>query len=121
MGKFRSKLKSHSKGKRWAPGHSAVTNPQNFKHRSKAKSRFFQPNLSLSTQDAGKSALTLDAVMQHEARQIYASGQADPTVKDIALSMRSVSLDDMMTESAGKTFKTFATNYTDCTNASFSK
>lgn len=74
-----------------------------------------------ATQDAGKSGLTLDAVMQHEARQIYASGQTDPTVKDIALSMRSVSLDDMMTESAGKTFKTFATNYTDCTNASFSK
>ncbi|XP_059611587.1 RRP12-like protein [Phlebotomus argentipes] len=121
MGKFRSKLKSHSKGKRWASGHSAVTNPENFKHRSKAKSRFFQPNLSLAPKDAAQSGLTLNAVMQHEAREMYASGQADPTVKDIALSMKSVSLDDMMTESAGKTFKTFASNYTDCTNVSFSK
>ncbi|GAB0088077.1 RRP12-like protein [Sergentomyia squamirostris] len=121
MGKFRSKLKSHSKGKRWATGNSAVTNPQNFKHRSKAKSRFFQPNLCLAPTDGDKSNLTLDAVMQHEARQMYASGQTDPTMKDIALSMKSVSLDDMMTESAGKTFKTFATNYTDCTNVSFSK
>uniref|UniRef100_A0A7G3B2B6 Uncharacterized protein n=1 Tax=Lutzomyia longipalpis TaxID=7200 RepID=A0A7G3B2B6_LUTLO len=121
MAKFRSKLKSHSKGKRWASGHSAVTNPQNFKHRSKAKSRFFQPNLSLAPPDGQKSGLTQDAVMQHEARQMFISPQTDPTVKDIALSMKSVSLDEMMTESAGKTFKTFATNYTDCTNASFGK
>lgn len=47
MGKFRSKLKRRSKGKQWAHGQSATTNPENKKHRNKARSRFFQPNLSL--------------------------------------------------------------------------
>lgn len=47
MGKFRSKLKRHTKGKSWSHGHSSTSNPENQKHRIKAKSRFFQPNLSL--------------------------------------------------------------------------
>lgn len=47
MGKFRSKLKSHTKGKKWTRGTSSTSNPTNQKHRAKAKSRFFQPNLSL--------------------------------------------------------------------------
>lgn len=56
MGKFRSKLKRRSKGKQWAHGQSATSNPENKKHRNKARSRFFQPNLSL-----GESRLLLDA------------------------------------------------------------
>lgn len=47
MGKFRSKLKRHTKGKSWGHGQSATSNPENKKHRNKARSRFFQPNLSL--------------------------------------------------------------------------
>jgi len=47
MGKFRSKLKRHGKGKTWSKGQSATSNPEQMKHRMKAKSRFFQPNLSL--------------------------------------------------------------------------
>lgn len=47
MGKFRSKLKRHTKGKKWGHGLSATSNPETTKHRSKARSRFFQPNLSL--------------------------------------------------------------------------
>lgn len=47
MGKFRSKLKRHTKGKNWSKGHSSTSNPEQMKHRLKAKSRFFQPNLSL--------------------------------------------------------------------------
>lgn len=46
MGKFRSKLKRHSKGAKWARGQSATSNPENKKHRLAAKSRFFQPNLN---------------------------------------------------------------------------
>lgn len=47
MGKFRSKLKRNTKGKAWAKGQSATSNPEQKKHRNKARSRFFQPNLSL--------------------------------------------------------------------------
>lgn len=47
MGKFRSKLKKNASGKKWARGHSSTSNPESNKHRSKAKARFFQTNLSL--------------------------------------------------------------------------
>lgn len=46
MGKFRSKLKRHAKGAKWARGQSATSNPENNKHRMAARSRFFQPNLN---------------------------------------------------------------------------
>lgn len=52
MSKFRSKLKRKTKGKHWAHGQSATSNPQVNKHRLKARSRFFQPNLSLSEYNA---------------------------------------------------------------------
>lgn len=51
MGKFRSKLKRNTKGKQWGHGQSATSNPEQKKHRNKARSRFFQPNLSLGECD----------------------------------------------------------------------
>lgn len=45
MGKFRSKLKGQSKGKRWPKGQSSSSNPETRKYRDAAKSRFFQENL----------------------------------------------------------------------------
>lgn len=45
MGKFRSKLKGQTKGKRWPKGQSSSSNPETHKHRDAAKSRFFQENL----------------------------------------------------------------------------
>lgn len=47
LGKFRSKLKRHGKGAKWARGQSATSNPENKKHRNAARSRFFQPNLNI--------------------------------------------------------------------------
>lgn len=46
MGKFRSKLKRHTKGTKWARGQSATSNPENKKHRMAARSRFFQSNVN---------------------------------------------------------------------------
>lgn len=46
MSKFRSKLKRNTKGKAWGHGQSATSNPEQKKHRNKARSRFFQPNLT---------------------------------------------------------------------------
>lgn len=45
MGKFRSKLKGKTKGKRWLKGQSSNSNPKTQKYREMAKSRFFQENL----------------------------------------------------------------------------
>lgn len=48
MGKFRSKLKGQTKGKRWPKGQSSSSNPETRKHRDQAKSRFFQANLGMT-------------------------------------------------------------------------
>lgn len=130
MGKFRSKLKRHTKGKMWKHGQSSSSNPENQKHRSKARSRFFQSNLSLAPkEETKKGGLTLDAVLKHEMMHPSGmDGTADPTVNDIAQSLKSFNMstiggedDDMSQATSFKTFKTFASNYSSCTNQSFSR
>ncbi|XP_004527369.1 RRP12-like protein [Ceratitis capitata] len=130
MGKFRSKLKRHTKGKTWSKGQSSTSNPEQMKHRLKAKSRFFQPNLSLAPPEANAkpNTLTLDAVLKHDQRLAY--NAETTTVNDVAGSLKSFSLnddgmdDENMSESQQgtfKTFKTFASNYSACSNMSFKK
>ncbi|BFG01171.1 RRP12-like protein [Drosophila madeirensis] len=129
MGKFRSKLKRHGKGKTWRKGESAKSNPEQMKHRLKAKSRFFQPNLSLAAAAAvsAPNALTLEAVHKHEQRQAY--NAETTTVNDVAGSLMSFTLNDDDGMSATgtqptatfRTFKTFASNYSSCSNVSFKK
>uniref|UniRef100_A0A182VYK1 Uncharacterized protein n=1 Tax=Anopheles minimus TaxID=112268 RepID=A0A182VYK1_9DIPT len=135
MTKFRSKLKRKDGSKRWKKGGASSSNPQESKHRTKAKSRFFQTNLSLAPSGAQaeqKSKLTLEAVLKHEAIQSYGSGGAGrmkpPTVNEIAASMKSFSMkdgdDEMMSDSQQgtfKTFQTFASNWSACSNMSFKK
>ncbi|XP_055612832.1 RRP12-like protein [Uranotaenia lowii] len=138
MAKFRSKLKKKVGSKRWARGTASSSNPETNKHRAKAKGRFFQSNLSLAPAPAADgspaSRLTLEAVLKHDAVQSYSGGaKADkggPTVNDIAESMRSFSMNEIlegadgMTESqlgTFKTFQTFASNYSACSNMSFKK
>ncbi|KAH8272689.1 hypothetical protein KR026_004101 [Drosophila bipectinata] len=128
MGKFRSKLKRHGKGKTWSKGQSATSNPDQMKHRLKAKSRFFQPNLNLAA--ATPTGLTMEAVHKHEQRQAY--NAETTTVNDVAGSLKDFTLedDDGMSGMSGtaptgtgtfKTFKTFASNYSSCSNMSFKK
>lgn len=109
MGKFRSKLKRNGKGKTWSRGESATSNPTQMKHRMKAKSRFFQPNLSLGeffltchlmlapvtkflTAAATTTGLTMEAVHKHEQSQAF--NAETTTVNDVAGSLRSFKLDD---------------------------
>lgn len=47
MGKFRSKLKGQTKGKRWPKGQSSSSNPETRKYRDLAKSQFFQESLGM--------------------------------------------------------------------------
>ncbi|ALC49496.1 CG2691 [Drosophila busckii] len=126
MGKFRSKLKRHGKGKNWSKGQSAVSNPDQMKHRLKAKSRFFQPNLNLAAASSPANGLTMEAVHKHEQRQAYNSETT--TINDVAGSLKSFTLDDDDGMSGTgtqtgtyKTFQTFASNYSSCSNMSFKK
>ncbi|XP_058825094.1 RRP12-like protein [Topomyia yanbarensis] len=136
MGKFRSKLKKKVGTKRWARGQASNSNPESNKHRAKAKSRFFQANLSLApaahTALANQaSKLTLEAVLKHDAVQSYSSTkEGGPTVNDLAASMRSFSINDALADGDGmtesqlgtfKTFQTFASNWSACSNMSFKK
>ncbi|KAJ8712879.1 hypothetical protein PYW08_008183 [Mythimna loreyi] len=130
MGKFRSKLKGKSKGKRWQKGQSSNSNPKIQKYREMAKSRFFQENL-------GSTGLTQQAVSKHDAMMTY--GHASLKKKSdaesellIAKELENMSMksgdDGSDTEYTGsfkagtyKTFQTFASDWSQCSNVSFSK
>ncbi|XP_046963765.1 RRP12-like protein [Vanessa cardui] len=135
MGKFRSKLKGQSKGKRWQKGQSSNSNPKIQKYREMAKSRFFQENLS-------NSNLTQQAVHKHDAMMTYghSTGKKKSEAENelsIAKELENMSVrgdtekiedDGSDTEYSGsmksgtyKTFQTFASDWSQCSNVSFSK
>ncbi|XP_061180059.1 RRP12-like protein isoform X1 [Saccostrea echinata] len=107
MGSNKKQLKEISKqkkgkGKRWKKGQSSSSNPETKTFREAAKNRFFQTS-------KGESSLTVDALAKHDEEQ------AD---KDGDVSLRAES--DIVS-AAGKTFNTWATNWTECTNTTFSR
>ncbi|XP_022831509.1 RRP12-like protein isoform X1 [Spodoptera litura] len=130
MGKFRSKLKGKSKGKRWQKGQSSNSNPKIQKYRDMAKSRFFQENL-------GSTGLTQQAVSKHDAMMTY--GHASLKKKSDAenelliakelenMSMKSgdegseTEYSESFKSGTYKTFQTFASDWSQCSNVSFSK
>lgn len=74
----------------------------------------------------------MEAVSKHDARQSYAgdkkatksiaSTKSEPTVHDIAMSLHSFSMDDGDDDqSYAKTFQTFGSRYSSCTNMTFNK
>lgn len=83
----------------------------------------------------GITSLTLEAISKHDARQSYAgndnkaaqsiaSTKSEPTVNDIAMSMRSVTMSDASDDdeqSYAKTYQTFGSRYSSCTNMTFNK
>ncbi|VVC87196.1 unnamed protein product [Leptidea sinapis] len=128
MGKFfRSNLKGKSKGKRWQKGQSSNSNPKTQKHREIAKSRFFQENL-------GNSGLTQQALQKHDTMTQYShrKKQEDDALILIKKEFENMSVntgeDDTATDCTGsgksgtiKTFQTFASDWSQCSNMSFSK
>lgn len=85
----------------------------------------------------GITSLTVDAVTKHDARQLYvgddkftksvASTKSEPTVHDIAMSLHSFNMndenddDDDDDRSYARTFQTFGSQYSSCTNMTFNK
>ncbi|KAG7165273.1 RRP12-like protein [Homarus americanus] len=98
------KLKRISgKGKKWKKGQSCVSNADNTKHRESARGCFFQ-------KVQGESYLTKGALAEHDA----ALGNIQQQMEDLCV-------DGEDLRSAGKTFNTFATNFTSCTIPAFDK
>ncbi|KAG6446784.1 RRP12-like protein [Manduca sexta] len=130
MGKFRSKIKGTTKGKRWQKGQSSNSNPKTQKYRQMAKSRFFQENL-------GSTGLTQQAVLKHDAMMTYGHSTGKPQSEKeneliIAKELENMSMksgeDGSESEYSGtmrsgtyKTFQTFASDWSQCSNVSFSK
>ncbi|CAG9830042.1 unnamed protein product [Diabrotica balteata] len=108
MGKFRSKLKGQTKGKRWPKGQSSSSNPETKKHRDLAKSRFFQENL-------GPSSLTSDALKKHDAVQSYIPKAPE------SINMEEDTESSVGTQSSFATMKSFASEWSDCSNMSFNR
>ncbi|XP_043269034.1 RRP12-like protein [Venturia canescens] len=103
MGKLGPRLNSRKKAKRWVKGQSSSSNPETKKHRDQARSRFFQENI-------GSKGLTTQALRQHDAIQ----GTAPEKIE----------VDDeqgTVGASTFKTFDTFASDYSNCSNMSFSR
>lgn len=101
MAKFRPRLKG--KGKRWLKGQSSSSNPETTKHRDAAKSRFFQENL-------GSTGLTSEALRKHDA---FTGSSATAMEEDKAT--------ESFFASTAKTFDTFASDWSNCSNKSFSR
>ncbi|CAB3246003.1 unnamed protein product [Arctia plantaginis] len=130
MGKFRSNLKGKSKGKRWQKGQSSNSNPRTQKYRDMAKSRFFQENL-------GGTGLTQQAILKHDAMMTYGHASNKQTSEAdnelvIAKELENMSMKSgdegsesgytaSMKSGTFKTFQTFASGFTQCSNISFSK
>ncbi|KAK7479159.1 hypothetical protein BaRGS_00029600 [Batillaria attramentaria] len=87
------KVKSKKNVKRWQRHGSSVSNPQEKRFREAAKNRFFH-------KPSGVSALTVEAVQKHE------NAESDKLDLD---------------NTDAKTFNTWATNWTECTNITFSR
>ncbi|KAF4533272.1 hypothetical protein B566_EDAN010507 [Ephemera danica] len=103
MAKFRTR--TAGKGKRWIKGNSCVTNPERTKHRDAAKSGFFQENLGKGNV-AGSSLLTCDALQIHDSLLTH---------EQMVVEENEGLLDEC------NSVKTFASDWTNCTNQSFSK
>lgn len=97
---------------------------------------FSRKNLAPTTATpSGTTPLTLESITKHDARLSYAGGDvqmvsngAAPTVNDIAMSLKSFNFGDDDDDGGGesqfgtfKTFQTFASSYSACSNMTFNK
>jgi len=113
MGK-RVRPKGGAKAARWAKGQSCVSNPTKNKHRAKAKPMFGQHFSYGSTEPLGEGKLTAAALLRHDAVQ----GNVADAVQT-SLCKMSINDDTLTLGMTHKTFDTFATDWTQCTNMAF--
>ncbi|XP_046410406.1 RRP12-like protein [Neodiprion fabricii] len=104
MGKIKPRLGSRKKAKRWPKGQSSSSNPETKQHRDQARTRFFQENF-------GPGGLTSDALHKHDAIQGTHQNVQNIEIDD----------DDETQATTIKTFNTFASDWSSCSNISFSR
>lgn len=97
------RLGSRKKAKRWAKGQSSSSNPTTTKHREQALGMFFKDF-------SGTPGITTEDLQKHDA--IQGSGQPR---------FDRVHHDEVQAESTVNSSDTFASNFSNCTNLSFSK
>lgn len=110
MVKYRKRVSF--KGKRWPKGQSSSSNPEANKFRNAAKSRFFQENLS-------NSGLTEFAVRTHELMYGSKHSKSSQSLTDISDNVSEA--ESSLPGATFKTFETFASDWSHCSNVSFNK
>ncbi|KAL5020867.1 hypothetical protein ScPMuIL_000022 [Solemya velum] len=103
-GKHTMPRNKKTKRTRWKKGQSSSSNPTKKRFREAAKSRFFAPPGKAS------SSLTVDALAKHDKSQ---ENEDDYDITDQDGKSTGAS-------TSGHSFKTWASNWTECTNTSFS-
>ncbi|CAL7937924.1 unnamed protein product [Xylocopa violacea] len=105
MGKLGPRLNSRKKAKRWPKGQSSSCNPETKKHRDQTTWMFFKDHLAL-----GKPGITKEDLQKHDA------------IQGIQPQFEKLDLDEDASEAyTENTIDTFATNYSNCSNVSFSR
>ncbi|KAG7200816.1 hypothetical protein KM043_003187 [Ampulex compressa] len=106
MGKLGPRLGSRKKAKRWAKGQSSNSNPETTKHREQANWMFFKDF-------GGTPGITKEDLQKHDA------------IQGIQPQFESMGIEEDQPESTidgtVRTCDTFASNYSNCSNVSFSK
>lgn len=134
MGKLGPRLNSRKKTKRWPKGQSSSSNPQTKKHREQASWMFFKDSTGINLQismirifyefsfvfdiilifvillASAKPGITEESLKKHNAIQGIESQVETPDSEDNSW--------ETCTEN---TADTFATNYSNCSNISFSR
>lgn len=111
MGKVGPRLASRKKAKRWAKGQSSSSNPETTKYREQATSMFFKDLPS------GVSGITQEDLQKHDAIQ-----GIQPQIAKLDIHEDTAeSTVDSTVYSTVNTFDTFASNYSNCSNISFSR
>ncbi|KAG6795184.1 RRP12-like protein [Apis mellifera caucasica] len=104
MGKFGPRLSSRKNAKRWLKGQSSSSNPETKKHREQATCLFFKD-------PTGKPGITKEDLQKHNAIQ-----GIEPQFEKLGLDEES-----NWESTTENTADTFATNYSNCSNVSFSR
>ena len=123
MGKNRVRPNKAKNGRhRWAKGHSSSSNPLTREHRNAAKAKALTTSFGPSTSSVGMAGsgpnkLTAESLLKHDALMVGAkcgaalSAAASTTQEDDALTLGQTN----------KTFDTFASDWTQCSNVSFKR
>lgn len=110
MGKVTPRLASRKKAKRWARGQSSSSNPATTKYREQATGMFFKDL-------PGTLGITRENLQKHDAIQGIQPSLAKLDI-DTGMEDRH---EESTVDGTVNTCDTFATNYSDCSNISFSR